>query len=192
MNTPSDPIDIERRDFMKTAAGLVSIATLTMSLPAEAAPAIHEFDFLFGRWTVTHKKLRERLAGSTEWYSFPGTLEVAPILGGQGNFDRNVLEDPQGPYEAHSLRLFDAKAKHWSIYWLDARVPSVDAPVVGRFDGRKGEFFVDETFKGRPVRVRTTYESLDAERAQWTQAFSADRGRSWEVNWIMDFQKERA
>jgi hypothetical protein len=62
-------------------------------------------------------------------------------FGGQGNFDRNVLDDPRGAYEAHSLRLFDAEAKQWSIYWLDARFPSLDAPVVGRFTGRKGEFW---------------------------------------------------
>jgi hypothetical protein len=192
MNTSIESISLGRRDVLKAAAGLLSMATVTMNPPATAAPAVHEFDFLFGRWAVTHRKLRERLAGNADWYTFPGTLEVAPILGGQGNFDRNVLNDPQGSYEAHSLRLFDAQAKQWSIYWLDARSPSIDAPVVGGFTGRKGEFFVDETFKGRPVRVRTTYESLDAQHAQWTQAFSPDRGRNWEVNWIMDFRKERA
>jgi hypothetical protein len=192
MKIPSDSIDFGRREVLKATAGLLSIAAMTLSGRATAAPAVHDFDFLFGRWAVTHKKLRERLAGSTDWYRFSGTLEVAPILGGQGNFDRNVLDDPQGAYEAHSLRLFDAGTRQWSIYWLDARFPSLDAPVVGRFAGRKGEFFVAETFKGRPVRVRTTYESLDPQRARWTQAFSPDDGQSWEVNWIMDFKKERA
>ena len=192
MNLLPSCTDFKRRDLLKVAAGLLSSAPFTISRAANAGPAVHGFDFLFGRWTVTHRKLRERLAGSIDWYTFPGTLEAAPILGGQGNFDFNVLNDPHGPYEAHSLRLFDAGAQRWSIYWLDSRAPSVEAPVVGRFEGRKGEFFVEETFRGQPVRVRTTYESLDSERAHWTQAFSADRGSTWEVNWTMDFRKEPA
>lgn len=187
----SNPFNAGRRDALKAAA-VLSIA-LPMSGAAAAAPdpGARDFDFLFGRWVVTHRKLRARLAGNHEWYTFAGTLDVAPILGGIGNFDCNVLDDPAGRYEAHSLRLFDPGARKWSIYWLDARAPSLDAPVVGRFAGHRGEFFADETFRGRPVRVRTTYEKVGARRARWTQAFSIDRGASWEENWIMDFRKER-
>ena len=148
------------------------------------------FDFLHGRWNVTHRKLRERLAGSHDWFEFPGTLEVEPILHGLGNVDRNVLHDPGGIYEATSLRLFDPEARAWSIYWLDARAPAVDPPVVGGFEGRKGTFFAEDSFRGRAIRVRTTYEPLDAHNAEWTQAFSADAGASWEVNWIMSFRRE--
>ena len=158
--------------------------------PAMAAPADHGFDFLHGGWRVTHRKLRDRLVGSCDWFEFPGTLEVQPILHGLGNVDRNVLEDPGGRYEATSLRLFDLKARQWSIYWLDARSAAVDPPVVGGFQGRKGTFFSDDSFRGRAIRVRTTYEPLDAGAAEWTQAFSTDGGATWETNWIMSFERE--
>jgi hypothetical protein len=148
------------------------------------------FDFLHGRWTVTHRKLRDRLAGSTDWFEFPGTLDVKPILGGLGNVDWNVLQDPSGAFEATSLRVFDPGAGRWTIYWLDGRAPgALEPPVVGGFTGVKGTFFADDSFKGRPIKVRTTYEPLAPGKAQWTQAFSPDGGATWEVNWIMDFAR---
>lgn len=179
----SPPVGPARRDVIAGA-----VASTTAPNVALARSGDGGFDFLHGRWTVTHRKLRERLVGNRDWFEFPGTLQVEPILSGLGNIDRNVLQDPAGTYETTSLRLFDPKARKWTIYWLDARSPSaVDPPVVGGFGGRKGSFFSDDSFRGQPIRVRTTYEPLDAGTAEWTQAFSVDAGASWETNWIMTF-----
>ena len=157
--------------------------------PAAALSSDGGFDFLLGRWDVRHRKLRRRLAGGSDWFEFPGTLDVRPILGGLGNVDENVLEDPGGRYLASSLRLFDAKTGRWSVWWLDGRAPAVETPVTGSFDGPRIALFADETFEGRPIRARATYEDQGAGRAEWTQAFSADAGATWEVNWIMAFSR---
>jgi hypothetical protein len=186
-----DGVDLafSRRALLMAGGALaVGTALTESSLAAEIAEA-RGFDFLHGRWNVVHRKLRERLVGNTEWFEFPGTLEVAPILGGLGNFDQNVLSDPQGTYEASSLRLLNPREKQWSIWWFDARLSGIDPPVVGGFQGKKGTFYSRDVFKDRPIRVRTTYEPLTPDHAQWTQAFSPDDGATWEVNWIMDFKR---
>lgn len=160
--------------------------------PTEAGRAAghaRAFDFLHGSWSVTHRKLRERLAGCTEWTKFPGELAVDEILGGLGNFDRNELADPAGDYQAHSLRLYNPARDTWSIWWLSSRAPALDEQVVGGFAGAKGTFFGDDQHAGEPVRVRTTYEPLSPDRAEWTQAFSPDGGVTWEVNWVMSFTR---
>ena len=164
--------------------------------PAATSGGTHAasgFDFLHGQWSVRHSKLREPLAGCTEWYDFPGTLDVAPILGGLGNFDHNGLADPAGPYEAHSLRLYSPADGMWSVWWLDARDPGagLSPPVTGRFEGAKVWLYGEDTFGGRPIRVRTTYEPLSDTAAQWTQAFQEASG-AWEVNWVMDFIRSAA
>ena len=158
------------------------------------APAgeARSFDFLEGDWDVRHRQLRRRLAGNGEWFEFPGTLQVRRVLDGLGNFDRNELFHPKGAYEAHSLRLFNPKARRWSIWWFDSRGPNLDEPVAGGFAGRKGVFRGGDSFEGRPIRVRTTYEPVSDRTAQWTQAFSADGEATWEVNWIMDFTRAKA
>src|SRR5207244_8679775 len=56
----------------------------------------NDFDFLFGRWRVHHRRLRERLAGCNEWQEFDGTSVAQPILGGLGNIDDNLLNLPAG------------------------------------------------------------------------------------------------
>jgi len=180
---------IDRRLFLATGAGAALAPALTHATSPATETRSDGFDFLLGRWNVRHRKLRHRLAGSQDWQDFPGSLDVAPILGGLGNFDVNRLDDPAGAYEAHSLRLYNPAARTWSIWWLDARAPALTPPVVGGFSGTRGSFFADEIFEDRPIKVRTTYEPLARDRAQWTQAFSADGGASWEVNWIMDFRR---
>ena len=180
-------LSFSRRALLQASGVLAVGAAFThSSFAATAVEAIaaRRFDFLHGRWNVVHRKLTERLVGNTEWFEFPGTLEVAPILGGMGNFDQNVLSDPKGTYEASSLRLFNPREQQWSIWWFDARLPGIDPPVVGGFQGKKGTFYSRDVFKDRPIRVRTTYEPLTPDHAQWTQAFSPDDGATWEVNWI--------
>jgi hypothetical protein len=44
-----------------------------------------DFDFQIGSWRVTHRRLRERLVGSTDWEAFTGTSTMRPVLGGSGN-----------------------------------------------------------------------------------------------------------
>lgn len=185
---------ISRRALLHASGTLAIGAALAPSAHAMAAESAEarRFDFLHGRWNVVHRKLKERLAGSTQWFEFPGTLSVAPILDGLGNFDENVLRDPNGAYHASSLRLFNPGRQEWSIWWFDSRFPTVEPPVVGGFHGNKGAFYAQDVFKGQPIRVRTTYEPLTADHAQWTQAFSADAGVSWEVNWVMDFKRSNA
>jgi hypothetical protein len=156
-----------------------------------ADPQASGFDFLHGRWSVRHRKLRERMADCTDWFEFPGTLEVGPILGGLGNFDRNLLDDPTGAYEAHSLRVFAPASGRWSIWWLDGRDPGAGlGPVlVGGFEAGKGTFLGEDMFQARAIQVRTTYQPLDDRRAQWTQAFRSEDRPDWEVNWVMDFAR---
>ncbi len=159
-------------------------------MAADLAPSLARgFDFLVGQWRVLHRKRRQRLRGNDDWFEFPGTLEVGPILGGVGNIDRNDLDDPDGRYQATSLRLFDAAQGTWSIYWIDGRYAGIDTPVVGVFDGSVGQFYSEDSFEGRPIRVRFTYEDLGPQNARWSQAFSADGGANWETNWIMEFTR---
>ena len=155
-----------------------------MSLTANA-----DFDFILGRWQVRHRRLLKRLAGCTEWQYFPGTSVVQPILGGQGTFDDNVIELPAGTYRAATLRSYDPAARLWSIWWLDPRYPGpLDPPMQGHFDGGMGLFLADDTFEGRPIRVRFIWSRIDTPTPRWEQAFSADGGQTWETNWEMDFR----
>ena len=156
----------------------------------QPGPAVHDFDFLPGSWRVHHRRLRHRLAGSDEWEEFEGTSEARALLGGAGNVDDNLLELPSGPYRAVSLRTYDPASDRWSIWWVDGRNPGVlDPPVVGGFADGVGTFVGADTFDGRPILVRFTWSEVDTDAPRWEQAFSADGGATWEVNWVMRFTR---
>jgi hypothetical protein len=114
-----------RRNAVSAAAALGS----ALSIPAIALAGAHagtsdpavtalladhagEWDWLVGSWAVSHSRLKERLAGNTEWESFKGTCVNWPLLGGQGNVDDNVLELPAGRYRGVGVRAFDPKTKN--------------------------------------------------------------------------------
>lgn len=161
-----------------------------MTLPVDpSAPT--DFDFYIGSWRVRHRRLKDRLVGSTTWEEFDGRCIVTKLLGGFANLDDTMLEMPSGTYRALALRAFDPKTSTWSIWWLDSRDPrSLGVPVVGRFEDGEGTFLANETLSAQPIVVRFRWTRVHSPSPHWEQAFSADGGRTWEVNWTMDFQRE--
>lgn len=150
-----------------------------------------DFGFQTGAWRVRHRKLKGRLVGSTEWVEFGGTCEAFEVMGGEANVEDNVLDDPAGGYRAAAFRRRDPATGQWSIWWHDGRFGSgaLDSPVVGGFVDGVGTFLADDTLDGRPIKVRFVWSDITRDSARWEQAFSADGGATWEVNWVMTFQR---
>jgi hypothetical protein len=154
---------------------------------------LHDWDFLIGRWSVRHRRLKARLAGCTEWDEFGGTCVNWTTLGGKGNVDDNLLELPGGTYRAVGIRALDEKAGQWLIWWLDSRNPTIEPPPMrGGFKDGIGTFLADETFNGRPIKVRFRWSEITPTSARWEQAFSPDGGATWETNWVMHFTRAGA
>ncbi len=162
-----------------------------MSETVQVRSTVGDFDFWMGRWNVHNRRLRERLAGSTEWEEFAATSVARKTLDGLGNEDVFRTQH-DGGFTGMSFRFFDPRSAQWSIYWADSRRPGLlDPPVVGDFDGDVGIFEGDDELGGRPVRVRFTWSRIATETPRWEQAFSADGGETWETNWVMDFSRAR-
>ncbi|HYE44973.1 MAG TPA: NIPSNAP family protein [Caulobacter sp.] len=157
--------------------------------PPVPADGRKDFDFLIGSWRVRHRRLKARLAGSSDWAPFEGWCQCRKTMGGLGNADDNLLNLPEGAYAAYGVRRFDPKLNRWSIWWLDARYPNIEPPVHGGFKDGVGTFIGEDTFEGRPILVRFTWSKITADAAHWSQAFSPDNGKTWEVNWEMDFER---
>jgi len=155
----------------------------------DAWPAgARDFDFLAGEWVIHHRRLRERLVGSTEWDELETPFVLQPILGGLGNIDQ--CRTAGAPFfEGVSLRLFDLADGLWRIYWIDSSGARLFPPVVGSFEGDIGTFRGEDSHQGRPVLVTFRWDRSDPARPVWQQAFSADGGATWETNWFMHFRR---
>ncbi len=149
----------------------------------------NDFDFLIGSWKVHHHMLKQRLKGSTEWLEFEGDTVARKILNGIGNMDDNLIQMPTGPVQAMTLRLFNPVSKEWSIYWSTERTGILDVPVIGSFKEGIGEFYSQEIFEGRHIYSRFIWSKITETSCQWEQAFSEDGCKTWETNWIMEFDR---
>jgi Protein of unknown function (DUF1579) len=174
---------------------LISPANAAQDNPKPAAAAnlsgLHDFDFLVGDWSVKHRRLKERLAGSREWVEFDGTCSNRKLMEGLGNVDDNVLNLPGDAYKGVGLRSYDPKTGQWAIWWVDSRNPfgDLDPPVKGRFENGVGTFSADDTLRGQKIRVRFQWSQITPTTAHWEQAFSPDGGKTWETNWTMEFKR---
>jgi hypothetical protein len=149
----------------------------------------NDFDFLMGTWKVHHRSLKARLKGSTEWAEFSGEMTCRKILSGLGNLDENIIHWNIGPVQAITLRLFNPEAKEWSIYWSTDRTGTLDVPMIGGFQDGIGQFYSQEIFEGRHIYSRFIWSKIKATSCQWEQAFSEDGSKTWETNWVMEFER---
>jgi len=192
-------VDSDRRYVLAAALGaaaamLMPASTQAATPAADAldpvfAPHANDWSWLVGRWSVRHRRLKDRLAGSTVWEEFTGTCVNWPLMGGRGNVDDNVLDFPSGRYHGVGVRAFDVETRQWSIWWIDSRRPGIEPPVRGGFAEGVGTFMGDDTWKGKPVKVRFRWSKITPTSAHWDQASSGDGGKTWETNWHMDFTR---
>jgi hypothetical protein len=147
------------------------------------------FDFFVGRWTSTQRRLREILAGSDDWYEFPGHTTCWSALGGAANLDEVTF--PTQGFSGLTVRLYSPQTDEWSLYWVNSGNGTLALPPqVGRFgDDGVGLFLADDVFQGRPVKVRYIWSGITPGACHWEQGFSEDGGATWETNWTADFSR---
>jgi hypothetical protein len=143
------------------------------------------FDFEIGTWKTHLKRLVRPLSGSTTWVEYEGTTVVRKVWDGRANLVELNVEGPAGRIEALSLRLYNPQTRQWSLNFASAGSGEMSMPpAIGGFSNGKGEFFNPETLNGKPILVRFVISGITPTSCHFEQAFSADGGKTWEVNWI--------
>ena len=155
--------------------------------PAATRSGVRDFDFEFGTWRVHHRVKR----ATGEWMEYDGTCTTHGLMDGAGNVEEHTINKPDGVTYGVALRAYDAKTGLWAIWWVDGRAPHgpLDPPTVGRFENGVGTFYWDGVFNGKQVRTRFIWSHITPTSARWEQANSWDAGKTWEPNWIMEFQR---
>ncbi|HEU4650584.1 MAG TPA: hypothetical protein VFS49_04145 [Croceibacterium sp.] len=174
------------------ALTLAGIAPPALAQPAEAAPPAamrdgqRDFDWEIGSWTTRVRVLRNPLSGAApEWAEFVGASVVRPLLEGRANFVELGVTGEAGRIEGGSLRLYSPTSRQWSIHYASLANGMLTAPLYGGFDAEgRGAFYGSDTLDGRAILVRFLVIPVSRDEARFEQAYSADGGATWEVNWI--------
>jgi len=182
---------------------VLALASLTLLAPAasvatdSAAKAqtaahdgSHDFDFDLGTWKTHSSRLLHPLTGSKDWVEMDGVTVVTKIWGGRANLAEYRAVGPAGVVELLALRVYNPKSHQWSIDFATPNVGTLGAvPGVGEFRNGRADFYDQEAINGRAVLVRFSIWGVTPEEARSEQAFSADGGKTWEVNWITRYTR---
>lgn len=166
---------------------------LTGALAASAAPqavaprdAQHDFDWDIGHWQVHMQRLLHPLTGSTTWVEYQGTDVVRKVWDGRANLGEVELDGPSGHLEFLTLRLYNPESHQWSMNITSSASGVLSPPAVGGFEGGRGEFLDQEDYGGRSILVRFVVSVLTPTSCRFEQSFSADGGKTWELNLIVN------
>lgn len=144
----------------------------------------HDFDWEIGAWKTRVSRLQSPLSGSEAWVELEGTTVVRKLFDGRANLAELDIAGPSGRIQGISLRLYEPQARQWNINYASLRSGTLTAPIAGAFKNGRGEFFGRDSLDGRPILVRFVIECATRDVCRFEQAFSADDGKSWELNWI--------
>jgi hypothetical protein len=161
-----------------------------MSQAVPRASGTTDFEFLVGSWDIHNRRKNDQGV----WEEFAATNTVTMQVGGLVQID--YYDAPAFPSRGHvqavTIRAFDPGTEEWSIVWLSNYAPPDFRPVVGAFEDGVGRFYqVIESADGSPLHVEFVWDGITDDSARWQQAFSLDGGKTWDVNWIMEFARRR-
>lgn len=199
---------IGRREFLQSCGAIAACSSLSLAtanpmsqltfnsrgdleIIASKTSSHQDFDFFIGNWNIHNKKLKTRLNNCTEWLEFEATGECHKILNGFGNTDQFTTAFNGIPFQGATFRLFNPKTRLWSLYWADSNVVVLDVPQIGSFEGNIGRFYAKDVFEGKPIIVVFEWDKTDPAAPTWSQAFSPDKGKTWEWNWRMRFSQQK-
>ena len=156
--------------------------------PAVSSTQERQRDFapLLGSWNFHLKRRLNPLTGSTHWVELSGTGACYPLWGGKAQLDTVALDGSSGRIDGLTLRLYNPKTHQWRLYWANSKDGVVAVPQIGEFNNGHGEFYAQDTLDDKSILVRYDWTRMESASPHFEQAFSADGGKSWEVNWITD------
>jgi hypothetical protein len=152
--------------------------------PAQDRP--HDFDPLLGSWKFHLQRRSKPLTGSTTWLDLTGTGVCYKLWDGRAQLDTVLLNGESGHIEGLTLRLYNPKSHEWRLYWANSKDGVVAIPQIGQFKNGHGEFYAQDTLDDRSILVKFDWTGLATASPHFEQSFSADGGKTWEVNWVTD------
>lgn len=144
-----------------------------------------DFDFLNGSWRIAHRRL---LPGAAQWDEFAGEADCVSVLGGAGSVED--LRIPERDFHGMGLRLLDIAAGVWIDHWVNAKSGVLTLPgQTGGFEDGVGTFHGAWKDGETEVKVRGVWDEITAISCRWRQFLSRDNGETWEMNWLMHWQR---
>ncbi len=150
--------------------------------PAAQRDGQHDFDFHLGKWKSQISHLKNPLTGSTTWTQCAGTLVSRKVWDGRAQMEELEADCPTGHIEDMLVFLYNPDTHQWSLNAAAVNDGVIARPMFGEFKDGRGEFYDQETYKGRAILVRQVWSDITPNSHHFEQSFSDDGGKTWEPN----------
>lgn len=174
---------------MQWLPAVFCLASATIGAPVFAqSPAPRDgqrdFDFEIGHWNTYLRRLTRPMTGFTTWVEYRGTTVVTRVWNGNANLVELDVTGSAGRIQGLSLRLYNPESRQWSLNFASSAGGVMTPPVIGEFRNGIGEFYGSDVANGRAILARFIITPITADSIRFEQSFSADGGRTWELNWV--------
>ena len=156
----------------------------------QARDGQHDFDFHLGKWKSNISRLQHPLTGSTTWIKCEGSLTVRKVWDGRAQLEELEADCPAGHIEDLLLFLYIPQSHQWSLNSAAVSDGVIGRPMFGEFKNGRGEFYDQESFKGRMILVRHVWSDVTPTSHHFEQSFSDDGGKTWETNFKATLTRE--
>jgi hypothetical protein len=151
---------------------------------AKAVPVVaNDFDFDIGTFKTHSSRLLDPLTGAKKWAETDGTTVVNRVWGGRGNLAEVYIDPPFGPIDFLALRWYSPAAHQWFLTFANAANGTVGVPLAGVFNNGRLDLYDAEPMDGKQILVHFALWPTSKDTSASEQAFSADGGQTWEVNY---------
>jgi predicted methyltransferase len=179
--------------FRRPLAGEPTAAS-DVAAPAVASPdgrrdGQHDFDFNVGVWQTHIRRILDPLSGSIRSIELNGTVAVRKVWNGRGQLEEIETDGPNGHWEGLTLFLYNPVAHQWSQTFINSKAGELTPPLIGEFNGGRGELFSQDTYEGRSILVRGTWSNIQPDSHHFEEAYSADGGKTWAPAFIADLSR---
>jgi hypothetical protein len=165
--------------WLMAAAGALS-CHFALAQPA-ARDGSHDFDFNLGVWHTEIRRTPDPFSAPSQVVTMSGTVTVRKVWDGRAQLEEIEADGPGGHWEGVTLFLYNPQAGQWTQAFSDSASGSFAGATIGSFANGRGEFYQQDTFKGRSILVRGTWSDIEPASHRYEEAFSDDGGRTWKT-----------
>lgn len=143
----------------------------------------HDFDFNVGTWK-THIRYFRQPPTEPLWVEFDGTVVVRKIWNGRAHLEEIEADGSAGHFEGLTLFLYNPESHQWSQNFANSNDGMFETPSIGEFKDGRGEFYSQETYRGKAALIRGVWSDITTNGHHFEQSYSFDGGRTWGPNFI--------
>lgn len=160
---------------------------------ARASPSVanHDFDFNEGIWTTHIRSLNSAANSDPSWLSLTGTVTIRKLWNGRAYVEQLDVPGKDG-FAGVTLYLYNPHTRQWSQNYADVSDGAFESPMIGGFDGGRGELVSQDAYGGKTALLRGVWSNITPNAHEFEIDVSKDDGAKWQPVFVAHLTRKVA